>query len=99
MARCDQGYLCRVCGEEVEDLIDSDLYLRYIMGWVDPETLHTTPSATCVATLICLSSSTTRDSNPRYGRRGMEQAVSRQGFCSRTNATGVRCLCQTMGDL
>ncbi len=43
MARCDQGYLCRVCGEEVEDLIDSDLYLRYIMGWVDPETLHTTP--------------------------------------------------------
>lgn len=40
MAKCDQGYLCRVCGEEVEGLIDSDLYLRYVIGWVDPETLH-----------------------------------------------------------
>ena len=42
MARCDQGYLCRVCGEEVEGLIESDLYLQYVIGWVDPETLHTT---------------------------------------------------------
>jgi len=39
MARCDQGYLCDVCGEEVENLIDSDLYLRYILGEVAPETL------------------------------------------------------------
>ena len=39
MARCDQGYLCDVCGEEVEDLIDSDLYLRYILGEVLPEKL------------------------------------------------------------
>jgi len=39
MARCDQGYLCDVCGEEVEDLIDSDLYLRYILGEVAPEKL------------------------------------------------------------
>ena len=41
MARCEQGYLCDVCGAEVEDLIDSDLYLRYVLGEVDPETLHT----------------------------------------------------------
>ena len=39
MARCDQGYLCDLCGEEVEDLVDSDLYLRYILGEVLPEKL------------------------------------------------------------
>lgn len=43
MARCDEGYLCEVCGEEVEELVDSDLYLRYVIGMIDPETLHTTP--------------------------------------------------------
>lgn len=41
MAKCDQGYLCEVCGEEVEGLIDSALYLQYVIGWIDPETLHT----------------------------------------------------------
>ncbi len=40
MARCEQGYLCDVCGAEVEDLTDSDLYLRYVLGEVDPELLH-----------------------------------------------------------
>lgn len=43
MARCDQGYLCEVCGEEVEGITDSDLYLRYVLGEVDPETLHLSP--------------------------------------------------------
>jgi hypothetical protein len=41
MAKCEQGYLCDVCGQEVESLIESDLYLRYVIGAVDPETLHT----------------------------------------------------------
>lgn len=40
MARCDQGYLCRVCGEEVEAITDSELYLRYVIGEIDPEVLH-----------------------------------------------------------
>jgi hypothetical protein len=40
MARCDQGYLCEVCGEEVEEITDSDLYLRYVLGEVHPEQLH-----------------------------------------------------------
>jgi hypothetical protein len=40
MARCEQGYLCEVCGAEVEDVTESDLYLRYVLGEVDPETLH-----------------------------------------------------------
>lgn len=43
MAKCEQGYLCSVCGRDVEDIIDSDLYLRFILGQVDAETLHTTP--------------------------------------------------------
>jgi hypothetical protein len=40
MALCEQGYLCDVCGLEVEAIEESDLYLRYVLGEVDPETLH-----------------------------------------------------------
>ena len=43
MALCDQGYLCDVCGQEVETIDGSDLYLRYVLGEVVPETLHSTP--------------------------------------------------------
>jgi hypothetical protein len=42
MAKCDEGYLCDVCGQDVAELVDSDLYLRYIVGMLDPEVLHTT---------------------------------------------------------
>lgn len=43
MARCEEGYRCEVCGEDVEHLSESDLYLRYVIGELDPEVLHTTP--------------------------------------------------------
>lgn len=43
MAKCNEGYLCRVCGRDVEDMVDSELYLRFILGQVEAETLHTTP--------------------------------------------------------
>lgn len=43
MAKCDEGYLCDVCGQDVAELTDSDMYLRYIVGMLDPEVLHTTP--------------------------------------------------------
>ncbi len=43
MAKCDEGYLCEVCHQDVESIKDSDLYLRYVIGEVDPETLHTQP--------------------------------------------------------
>jgi len=43
MAKCDEGYLCSVCGEDVANVTDSDLYLRYVIGSVDPELLHSTP--------------------------------------------------------
>ena len=42
MAKCDEGYLCDVCGQDVAEIADSDLYLRYIVGMLDPEVLHTT---------------------------------------------------------
>jgi hypothetical protein len=42
MAKCEEGYLCDVCGDDVENLTDSDLYLRFVIGLLDPETLHTT---------------------------------------------------------
>lgn len=41
MAKCDQGYICDVCAEEVEEITESDLYLRFVIGMLDPETLHT----------------------------------------------------------
>jgi hypothetical protein len=40
MARCDQGYLCEVCGRDVEAITESDLYLRYILGEVPIFNLH-----------------------------------------------------------
>ena len=43
MAKCDEGYLCDVCGLEVEGILESDLYLRFVIGEVDPERLHTSP--------------------------------------------------------
>lgn len=41
MAKCDEGYLCEVCRDDVASIVDSDLYLRYVIGELDPEVLHT----------------------------------------------------------
>src|SRR5579875_3020998 len=43
MARCEQGYRCQVCGQEVEEISESDLYLRYVLGEVPAEQLHILP--------------------------------------------------------
>lgn len=43
MARCEQGYLCEVCGEEVSSIRDSDLYLRYVTGELTARQLLSTP--------------------------------------------------------
>jgi hypothetical protein len=43
MALCDQGYFCEICREDVSCLTESDLYLRFVIGEIDPEVLHTTP--------------------------------------------------------
>ncbi len=41
MAKCDEGYLCDVCGNDVAAITDSDLYLRFVIGMIEPEVLHT----------------------------------------------------------
>ncbi len=43
MAKCDEGYRCDVCGDDVVAIVDSDLYLRFVIGELDPEVLHTSP--------------------------------------------------------
>lgn len=43
MAKCDEGYRCEVCRKDVEGLAESDLYLRFVVGMLDPEVLHTAP--------------------------------------------------------
>ena len=43
MAKCDQGYLCEVCGQPVENITDSDLYLRYVLGEIPYAQLHRAP--------------------------------------------------------
>jgi hypothetical protein len=43
MAKCDEGYLCEVCGGDVSSIVESDLYLRFVIGELDPEVLHTSP--------------------------------------------------------
>lgn len=43
MARCDEGYLCDVCGKEVPDITGSDLYLRFVIGEIDSRALLSSP--------------------------------------------------------
>jgi hypothetical protein len=43
MAKCDEGYRCEVCGLDVEAIVESDLYLRYVLGEVLLELLHRLP--------------------------------------------------------
>ena len=43
MAGCERGYLCAVCGQDVEEISDSALYLRYVMGDVEWDLLNRAP--------------------------------------------------------
>ena len=43
MAKCDQGYLCEICGEEVQNIRESDLYLRFVTGQLDSQELLASP--------------------------------------------------------
>lgn len=43
MAQCDEGYICDVCQKEVEDIVDSDLYLSFIIGETEPQALFARP--------------------------------------------------------
>ncbi len=56
MAHCETGYFCRICGEYVEDITDSELYLRFVLGEVVLEELFYEADAhiTCVPELAGL---------------------------------------------
>lgn len=43
MAKCDEGYLCDVCGKDVPDITGSDLYLRYVIGEIGSRELLSAP--------------------------------------------------------
>jgi hypothetical protein len=43
MAGCERGYLCTVCGQDVEEITDSELYLRYVLGDVEWDALDRSP--------------------------------------------------------
>jgi len=43
MAKCDKGYLCKVCNNAVSEITDSDLYLRYLLHEIKPKVLHLEP--------------------------------------------------------
>ena len=43
MAKCDEGYLCDVCGSAVEALTESDLYLRYVIHEISADELTHSP--------------------------------------------------------
>lgn len=41
--KCDEGYRCEVCDNDVTSIVESDLYLRFVIGELDPERLHVAP--------------------------------------------------------
>ena len=43
MVACDQGYLCEVCGEEVTNIAESELYLRFVTGQISSQELLGSP--------------------------------------------------------
>ena len=43
MAGCERGYICAVCGQEVEEIRDSGLYLRFVLGEVRFDQLDRMP--------------------------------------------------------
>jgi hypothetical protein len=43
MAGCERGYLCAVCGQDVEKITESELYLRYVLGEVASDSLDRSP--------------------------------------------------------
>jgi hypothetical protein len=43
MAACDRGYICAVCGGDVGEIHESDLYLRYVLGEVKADQLDRLP--------------------------------------------------------
>lgn len=43
MAKCDQGYLCELCSEPVKNIVESSLYLRFVLGEIKVQDLFSAP--------------------------------------------------------
>jgi hypothetical protein len=43
MSRCDEGYPCSRCGEPVKNLLESSLYVRYVLGEYEIHELFAAP--------------------------------------------------------
>jgi hypothetical protein len=43
MAKCDEGYLCRICLQPVEMMEESLLYLQYVLHQIPLDQLHIQP--------------------------------------------------------
>ena len=84
MAKCDEGYLCDVCGQDVAELTDSDLYLRYVIGLLDPEVLHTTKERHIRCNPTLAQYIVADDFDPGDRRRPLRQAPARPGFRPRS---------------
>ncbi len=41
--KCDTGYICEVCGDDVPELSVSDLYLRFVIGEISALQLAASP--------------------------------------------------------
>jgi len=43
MAACDEGYPCQTCGQPVKNIVDSALYLHFVLGDVQVHQLFNHP--------------------------------------------------------
>jgi len=83
MAKCEQGYLCDVCGEDVAEMVDSSLYLRFVIGEIEPESLHTTAERHLRCDGVLAQFIVDRDFAPvtvegPFGKRELDPAFVRQ---------------------
>jgi len=93
MARCEEGYRCAVCGADVERLSDSEIYLKYVIGELDPERLHIAPERHIRCNPVLAQFIEDPDFSPvevtgPFARGGLDQAYREQR--SRLLSAGYR---------
>ena len=86
MAKCEEGYLCEVCGQDVAEITESDLYLRYVIGLRRSRgAAHHAASGTSAATRRWRSSS-----SMTISRRSRSKAPSTSGCSIRPTSASRR---------
>ena len=96
MAKCDEGYLCSICGADVESVTDSELYLRYVIGLLDPELLHVTPEKHIRCNPSLAQFIVAKDFEPvvvamlqLIGEQAIVRSASRQPVCQARHTFGL----------